>query len=136
MWQLRCHCYLVRLQLSYGVRQPGSPINMTNGVLIILLGFFAFGVGAMRAVRALGLARWHVALALFAVAAGLYVANAVLIQRYIRRRAPEFANGRDWDLTAGTGIVPQWVSVIGLLSMSALGAALFPWVILLIRALL
>lgn len=111
------------------------PRNMPTGILIILLGLFAFSVGAMRAVRAFGLARWQVALALVAVAAALYLANAVLIHHFIRRRAPEFANARDWDLTAGLGIVPRWVSALGLLAISALGAALLPWLVLLIYSL-
>jgi len=60
-----------------------------------------------------------------------YVGNALLIQRFLDRRAPGLLE-RDaagpkprkgeqylWEQTAGTGLVPKWVSVIGLLGISA-----------------
>ena len=46
---------------------------------------------------------------------------------YIRNRAPDFASKQEvapgvpmWYLTAGTGVVPNWVSIIGLLSFAFL----------------
>jgi len=57
----------------------------------------------------------------------------ILIRYYIKLRTPEFANDEDWDKTAGLGIVPRWVSVIGLLSISALITAILPWIIALFK---
>jgi hypothetical protein len=33
---------------------------------------------------------------------------------YLRRRAPESLDDGTWELTAGTGLVPKWVSEVGL----------------------
>ena len=38
-----------------------------------------------------------------------------------------------WEMTADLGIVPKWVSMIGLLSISALITAVVPWIIELIK---
>jgi hypothetical protein len=53
-----------------------------------------------------------------------YVVSASLTRAYIERRAPEFASNEEavpglqaWELTAGTGIVPKWVSWVGMLGM-------------------
>ncbi len=59
----------------------------------------------------------------------LYVGNALLIKWFIDRRAPGLLDAdlalptpRDgepylWERTAGTGIVPRWVSILGLASI-------------------
>lgn len=47
----------------------------------------------------------------------MYFVNIALIHYYISRRAPETLADDSWELTAGTGIVPRWVSVIGLVGM-------------------
>ena len=39
---------------------------------------------------------------------------------------------QNWELTAGTGIVPKWVSWLGLLAISALITAILPWIIYLL----
>jgi hypothetical protein len=49
------------------------------------------------------------------VGAFLYVLNVALIHRYLTRRAPEMLRDGTWELTAGTGIVPRWVSALGVL---------------------
>lgn len=58
-----------------------------------------------------------------------YVINVLLIQYYIDKKAPGLLdldislpplNANEeylWEKTAGTGIVPKWVSVIGLISI-------------------
>lgn len=99
----------------------------------ILVGTIAFGALAMRATHAFELERWFVTVCLLVLAVVLYMINNRLIVHYIRSRAPEFANAGDWELTAGLGIVPQWVSWIGLLSISALLAAAIPWIVLFFR---
>lgn len=84
-------------------------------------------------VRGLGLPRWSYYAVLIVLAILLYVVNSVLIKRYISRRAPALAstkkvapNVQAWELTVGTGVVPRWVSYIGLASVACLLALLFP----------
>lgn len=102
-------------------------------MVFMLAGALLLSIGAMRVTRALGLERWQVSLGLLLLGVCLYTANVVLIRRYIRERAPEFANNDSWEHTAGLGIVPRWVSVLGLLAYSALVAALLPWLAVLMR---
>ena len=64
-----------------------------------------------------------------AVGAVLYVANVILIARHIKRGLPKLlrtdaslprpARGEKylWEQTAGTGLVPKWVSAIGLVAV-------------------
>jgi len=54
----------------------------------------------------------------------LYFANIFLIRSYIAKRAPKTLDNESWELTAGTGIVPRWVSVIGLFGMGFILAGL------------
>lgn len=61
---------------------------------------------------------------------------ATLIQLFIKKRAPACASREEvvsnveaWELTAGVGIVPKWVSWIGLWAISALITALLPWIV-------
>jgi len=44
----------------------------------------------------------------------LHILSTVPIRRYITKRAPQMANDSMWELTAGMGIVPRWVSEMGL----------------------
>ncbi len=74
------------------------------------------------------------------IAAVLYVTNVLLVKYYIERRAPWAASHEEvfpgvqtWELTAGLGIVPKWVSIIGMLAISAVITAVAPWVIALFR---
>lgn len=54
-----------------------------------------------------------------------YIVNIVLIQHYINKRMPEVLDIHEkspdgsfaWEHTAGTGTVPKWVSIIGLLGI-------------------
>lgn len=57
----------------------------------------------------------------------LYAVNCRLINGYIEKRAPAFASREQlvpgtqlWEVTAGLGIVPRWVSLIGILSVGFL----------------
>ena len=52
-----------------------------------------------------------------------YVVSVGLIGLFIEKRAPEMATNEEfmpgtqkWETTVGTGVVPKWVSWIGLLS--------------------
>jgi hypothetical protein len=98
---------------------------------IIISGIFLFAVLANRITKYFGLAKWHVSLSLLVLAVLLYLANALLIRFYITKRTPELASDDYWELTAGLGIVPKWVSVIGLLAISAIIVSLGPWIIML-----
>lgn len=90
-------------------------------------------LSATLAVRGLGLPGWSYYAILIVLAILFYVVNTFLIKRYISRRAPAFAsteevapNFQAWELTAGTGVVPRWVSYIGFASVACLLALLFP----------
>lgn len=94
----------------------------------------------MRLTRHFGLDKWQVSLGLIGFAVLLYLLNIGLIQYFIKRRTPDFASSEEvipgvqkWEMTAGLGIVPKWVSVIGLLSISALITAILPWIIGLLK---
>ena len=103
---------------------------------IIIPGILIFAVLAMRITRYFDLAKWQTSIGLIAFAGLLYFINIFLIRYYIRKRTPEFANDDMWEMTAGLGIVPKWVSMIGLLSISVLITAVIPWIIELIKHIL
>lgn len=103
---------------------------------VILLGIFFISVAAMGITRYFELEKWQVSIGLLVLAIVLYLVNITLIQLFIKKRAPDFASSDEvtpgvqaWELTAGLGIVPKWVSWIGLLAISAFTAAVLPWVI-------
>ncbi len=73
-----------------------------------------------------GLPFWGGAPFLFSLGAFLYVLNIALISHYIEKNVPGLleidaalpipGKGQDylWEMTAGTGIVPKWVSWVGI----------------------
>ena len=93
----------------------------------------------MRITRYLGVEKWHVSLGLIALAILLHFVNVLLIWYFIKKKTPDLLLLKNlpgihkWELTAGTGIVPKWVSVIGLLAISAFATALLPWIMLLLK---
>lgn len=93
----------------------------------IIVGIIIFGAIAQNLMREFALSRLAVSLVLVGSGVVLYFANVILIQKYIQHNAPS-AMG-DWEKTAGAGIVPKWVSLIGLMSISAFIAATLPWII-------
>lgn len=103
---------------------------------IIVIGTFFFAVLAMRITRTFAFEKWHVSIGLLLLGGILYILNIILIRLFIKARTPEFANNEDWESTAGLGIVPKWVSIIGLLSFSALITAVLPWIITFFKNLL
>jgi len=107
-----------------------------NAFTVIIVGIFVLAVLAMRVTHAFGLEKWQVSIGLLVLAAILYFSNIFLIRHFIRGRTRELVNDELWDSTAGFGIVPKWVSVIGLLSFSALITAVLPWIIVLFKAVL
>lgn len=107
---------------------------------VIIIGIFIFAVIAMRITLYLRLEKWQVSLGLLGLAAVLYFLNILLIRHFIAKRTPDFASSKEvlpdvqkWGLTTGLGIVPKWVSVIGLLAVSALVTAILLWVITFVK---
>ena len=102
-------------------------------MLRIITGTIVIAALAMNLTRAFQIQKWVMTLYLLVLAICLYFLNVALIRYFIKKRAPEFANDQMWEATAGTGIVPKWVSSIGLFSISALIAAVVPWLIALFK---
>ena len=107
---------------------------------IILIGIFIFAIAAMRITRYFKFEKWQVSLGLIGLAILLYFLNVMLIQYFIKKRTSDFSSSEEvlpgvqkWELTAGLGVVPKWVSIIGLLAISALITAVLPWVTALLK---
>lgn len=110
----------------------------------ILMCALTFGAAsaALSIVRTLQWPYWTYHVLVISIGAAMYLANNFLIVGFIRRRAPEFASTEEaplgvqkWELTAGTGAVPKWVSFIGIVSMAFFLASPFELVARLLRAL-
>ena len=101
---------------------------------LVCLIFDNVAVGAVLALGAIalnlnvGFPLWAASLCLVGLAVTLYMINARLILFYIKKRAPDFYNEETWELTAGLGIVPKWVSKIGLLAYSPIIAVVIVWI--------
>jgi len=83
----------------------------------------------------IGFAGWvyYVVLILFSII--FYFVSAYLTKYFIEKRVPDFASTEEslngmqkWELTAGLGVVPKWVSYIWLASISCLIALLVPFI--------
>lgn len=110
------------------------------GISIIIIGVFILNVFSMRITRYFKLEKWQVSLGLIAFAMVLYFLSIYLTHYFIKKRVPEMASFEEalpdiqlWELTAGLGIVPKWVSAIGLLPISILITAILPWITTFIR---
>lgn len=72
------------------------------------------------------------AFSLFIGGIALYFLNIVLLRHFINRNSPSSLENGTWEMTAGTGTVPKWVSATGLIGIgfipSALIVALLLWV--------
>ena len=106
-----------------------------KGMKVIVIGVFAFALAAMLIRNYFGLEKLHVFLGLIGLATVLYLVNALLRHYFISRPTPDFVSSEEVlpgaekrELRAGLGIVPYWVSVIGLLAISALATAVLFWV--------
>jgi len=106
-----------------------------KGMKVIVIGVFTCALAAMLIRNYFSLEKIHVFLGLVGLATVLYLVNAVLKHYFIRRRTLDFVSSKEvvpgtqkGELTAGLGIVPYWVSVIGLLAIAALATAVLFWV--------
>jgi hypothetical protein len=107
---------------------------------VIIFGIFFFAIAAMRITKYFELEKWQVSLSLIGLAVFLYFLNMVLIRHFIATRAPTSSSTEEvlpdvlkWELTSRLGIVPRWVSVIGLLAISSLITAVLPWAIVFLK---
>ncbi len=107
----------------------------------LLMLALTFGAGSLvlLVVRASGWPYWSYHLLVVSIGLGLYFVSNYLTVNFVRKRAPGFASKEEvvpgvqaWELTAGTGIVPRWVSFIGLLAIAFVLASpfeLFAWLL-------
>jgi hypothetical protein len=108
--------------------------------LNILVMSAAIGLVVRYVLVGLGLPSWSYYVTLIALAAMLYFMNVSLIRRYIEQRTPDLASTEEvapgvqaWELTAGVGIVPKWVSLLGLAALACLVALAMPFLAGLMR---
>jgi len=97
---------------------------------------FIISAVAGKAATHYSIEKYYLVIALIVFGGIMYVANVFLIKYYIEKRAPEFATSEEiasglqqWEATAGMQIVPKWVSLIGILSVSTFMSALLPVII-------
>lgn len=98
-------------------------LNATIAVVVLL-------VLAMLFNKYTGLPPWVAGVVLCILGVVLYFGNVLLIRSYVNKRSHELENNAMWEMTAGTGIVPKWVSFLGLLAYPAFIAAViwfFTW---------
>ncbi len=96
--------------------------RMFNLLILLLLSLMI----ASLFVRSTGFPFWAGSIALIALAGILYVTNVLLTGLYIRKGVtglleldevlPAPGEGQEylWEKTAGTGIVPKWISWVGM----------------------
>jgi hypothetical protein len=108
-------------------------------ILICVLTFAAASVG-ISAVRACGWPYWAYHVLVVSVGLVMYLISNFLTVRFIGKRAPDFASKEEampgvqkWELTAGLGVVPRWVSLIGILGLAFILASPFELLAWLIR---
>lgn len=70
------------------------------------------------------------AVSLMVVGSALYSINIFLIRYFIARREPSTLADGTWEKTAGKGIVPRWVSVLGLVGIGLAPSGLMVAVLL------
>lgn len=61
---------------------------------------------------------------LIGVGVVLHFANVFLIRHFLLRNAPETIDQGTWEATAGKGVVPRWVSVLGLIAVGIIPAGI------------
>ncbi len=108
-----------------------------NFVILVILSMMA----ASLFLKVTGLTFWWSALFLGTLGVLLYFCNAYLIRHFIKKKAPgvlelDAAYGKPmkdgeylWEKTAGSGIVPKWVSWIGIASYACF-AGIVIWLII------
>ena len=118
---------------------------MLKVIKVIFIGAFILAILANRVTKIFELEKWQTSVGLILVSGLFYYSSKFLTIYFINKEAPGLLEtdlilppppeGKEylWEKTAGTGIVPKWVSIIGLLSVSALIAAAGHWIIALFK---
>lgn len=104
--------------------------NILNWLLNAAIAVTVFLMGAALFNKYAGTPPWAAGVLLVIIGVAFYLGSIFLIRSYVTRKAPEFANDEMWELTAGLGIVPKWVSFLGILAIPAFIAAgiwFFQW---------
>ena len=83
---------------------------------ILFLGVFFF-IGAKYLTMKTETEPWIAGLILCLMGVGFYFLNTFLIHHYIKKEMPDSLEDGSWEITSGLGIVPQWVSFIGMLAI-------------------
>jgi len=115
-----------------------------DAMVSLIFNFFISLILSMMAaslfLKATGLSFWWGALFLACLGVLLYLSNIYLIRHFINKKAPgvfelDATYGKPmkdseylWEKTAGTGIVPKWVSWIGIASYASF-AGIVIWLI-------
>lgn len=92
--------------------------------LVICLVTFVAASASVSLQRALHWPDWSTYAICAAAAVTGYIISALLIGYYVQKRSgldeplADIAPGvQAWELTAGTGVIPRWVSMIGVLAI-------------------
>jgi hypothetical protein len=91
--------------------------------------------------RALRWPYWTYHVIVVGLGLALYFVHSILMTGFIRKRAPEFLSKEEVrpeveksELTAGTGVVPKWASVVGLAAVGFVLSSPFELVAMALRA--
>ena len=118
-----------------GMREVDMSKLVTNFIVFVFLSNMLASIF----IKVTGLTFWWGGGFLAVLGALLYLTSKVLMIYFLKKNAPrvlefDLAYGKPmpageylWEKTAGTGIVPKWVSWLGLVSMSCF-AGLIMWI--------
>lgn len=113
---------------------------MINTIYYFLISMLVSLTAAAYFVNRLNLSKWWGVVFLVILGIALYLTNIFLIRYYIKKRASGVVEldelyGKPmkdgeylWEKTAGTGIVPKWVSFIGICAMASF-AGILVWIV-------
>ena len=115
------------------MRPDNDPGEGHLSMATIVLGIFVLAIAEEWITTQFELEKWQASAGLIVLSVGLYFLTITLLKFFVRKRAPEFASTdqvmpdiQPCELTAGHGVVPRWVSWIGLWAISAMIAAALP----------
>ncbi len=104
--------------------------KLMNWLLNTAIAVFLFLMIAALLNEYIGAQPWVSGVILCIIGVGLYFGNVLLIRSYVIKRSPNLASDEMWEMTSRTGIVPKWISFLGLLAIPAFIAAgiwFFEW---------
>ena len=95
-----------------------------NRALNFIIVTVAFLMATSILVKYSGIPFIYGSVVLFSLGTLSYIANVRLIAYYIGRHDPNMMQDGAWGNTAGLGVVPRWVSWLGLSSLPAFAAGI------------